>query len=256
METSQGIHSQARSNGSFFTRLFYQISLHWLAAFGVVLGLYVGLPFLAPVFMHIGWSSAGQVIYAIYSTQCHQLPERSFFLFGPQAMYPLSKIQSVFQQTFDPLVLRRFVGNPDMGWKVAWSDRMVSMYTSVLVFGLFWGALRRRIKPLPWWGFFLFLLPMALDGSTHFISDLAGIAHGFRDSNAWLAALTHNALPAGFYAGDALGSFNSWMRLLTGGLFGMGVVWFGFPYLDESFAELTRYLKTRLNPGLTDADRR
>lgn len=249
MDTSPQVRSQTRPNGSGLTRFFYQISLHWLAAFGIILGLYVGLPFLAPVFMHLGLNTAGQVIYAIYSTQCHQLPERSFFLFGPQVMYPLSNIQAVFQQTFDPLILRQFIGNPEFGWKVAWSDRMVSMYTSILVFGLIWGAMRRRIKPLPWWGFFLFLLPLALDGGTHFISDLAGIAHGFRDSNAWLAALTHNAFPARFYSGDALGSFNSWMRLLSGVLFGMGVVWFSFPYLEESFAELTRYLETRLPPG-------
>lgn len=45
-----------------------------------------------------------------------------------------------------------------------------------------------------------------------FFSDLAGIGQGFRDSNAWLAALSQQSLPAAFYAGDAWGSFNAWMR--------------------------------------------
>jgi hypothetical protein len=32
-----------------------------------------------------------------------------------------------------------------------------------------------------------------------------------------------------FYAGAALGSFNSWMRLLTGSLAAFGLVWFIYP---------------------------
>jgi hypothetical protein len=63
------------------------------------------------------------------------------------------------------------------------------------------------------------------------ISDLAGIGQGFRDNNQWLVGLTNNALPALFYAGDALGSFNSWMRLLTGILAGFGIVWFTLPLI-------------------------
>jgi hypothetical protein len=68
------------------------------------------------------------------------------------------------------------------------------------------------------------------------VSDIVGgISGGFRDSNQWLAALTGNAFPATFYAGDALGSFNSWMRLITGILFALGFVWLIFPYLQRSF---------------------
>ncbi len=46
-------------------------------------------------------------------------------------MYSLREIQSVWQATSDPMVLRRFIGNEIMGWKIAWSDRMISFYTSV-----------------------------------------------------------------------------------------------------------------------------
>jgi uncharacterized membrane protein len=192
--------------------------------------------------MAMGWESLANGIYLLYSFQCHQLPQRSFFFFGSQGMYSLSDIQAVWQDTANPLVLRQFIGNPDMGWKVAWSDRMVYMYTSILIFGGIWWLIRRKVRPFPWWGFILLLLPMAVDGTSHLISDLAGIGMGFRDSNAWLATLTNNAFSVRFYAGDAFGSFNSWMRLLTGLLFGLGIVWFGFPYLDKSFSDLAKYL--------------
>ncbi len=162
----------------------------WFILFALLAGLYVVLPFLAPAFMAVGWSGAGKAIYFVYSFLCHQLPERSYFLFGPKVTYLLSEIQAAWQNTTNPLVLRQFIGSPAMGWKVAWSDRMVSMFTSIWVFGLLWYPFRRRLPKLPIWGLFLFLLPMALDGTSHFISDFWGIGQGFRDTNLWLAALT------------------------------------------------------------------
>jgi len=210
---------------------------HWFASFLAIYGLWVWLPFLAPVMMHLGWSDAGKTIYFIYSFFCHQLPERSFFLFGQKPMYSLVEIQAAWQNTINPMLLRKFVGDSLMGWKIAWSDRMISFYNSVWIFALLWFPFRRRVKPLPWWGFVLFLLPIAIDGGTHMISDIAGIGQGFRDSNQWLVILTNYSLPAAFYAGDALGSFNSLMRLITGLLAGLGIVWLAFPYLEESFAQ-------------------
>lgn len=209
---------------------------NWLLVFFLVYGAWVMLPWLAPVMMHYGRTDLGKAIYFIYSVFCHQLPERSFFLFGRQSMYSLEQIQAVWQSTFNLMILRTFVGDQAMGWKVAWSDRMVSFYTSIWLMGLLWWPLRRHIRPLPWWGFAMLLLPMVLDGGTHAISDLAGIGRGFRDSNAWLLTLTHNQLPL-TYAGDALGSINSWARLITGLLAGIGIAWFIFPHLEGSFAQ-------------------
>ncbi len=206
---------------------------HWLGVVTIALGLYAGLPWLAPVFMQLGWVGPAQGIYLLYSTQCHQLPERSFFLFGPKAMLSLADVQSAWQATLNPFILRQFIGNPDVGWKVAWSDRMVALYTSLFAASLVVGILRRRIRPLPIWAALLLALPMALDGGSHFVSDLAGLGQGFRDTNVWLAVLTGNALPAAFYAGDALGSFNSWMRLITGALFGISIGFWALPYLDS-----------------------
>jgi len=218
------------------SRILPKRTAPWFILFALVAGAYVSLPFLAPVFMAIGWSGAGKAIYFIYSFLCHQLPERSYFLFGPKITYSLPEIQAAWRDTTNPLILRQFIGNTEMGWKVAWSDRMVSMFTSIWIFGLIWYPFRRKIPVLPIWGLFLFLLPMALDGTSHFISDFWGIGQGFRDTNLWLAALTGHIFPATFYAGDAWGSFNSIMRLATGILFGLGIVWFAFPYVDESFS--------------------
>ena len=212
------------------------LSRRWFGIFLGVYGLWIMLPFLAPVLMQIGWEGGGKAIYFVYSFFCHQLPERSFFIFGQKTMYSLAEIQAAWQDTINPMVLRQFIGNESMGWKVAWSDRMISFYSSIWLAALAWWPPRRKVKPLPWWGLVLFLLPIAIDGGSHMISDLAGIGQGFRDSNLWLAALTNNTLPTSFYAGDALGSFNCWMRILTGLLAGLGLVWFAFPFIFQAQA--------------------
>jgi len=220
-------------------RWLYWLSKHWMLAFSLIFGLYVGLPFLAPVLMAIGLEFPAKIIYTIFSFLCHQLPQRSFFLFGQQTMYPLSDFKAIFgAETINLFALRQMIGNPEMGWKVAWSDRMVSMFTSILLFAWLWFPLRKRLPGLGWKGMVLLVLPMAIDGFTHMVSDFAGIGQGIRDTNTWLAVLTNYSFPPTFYAGDALGSFNSIMRLLTGILFGLGVVWFGFPYLDDYFSEI------------------
>jgi len=215
----------------------YFINRYWLIWFSLGFGLFVGLPFLAPALMEVGFSKAANLIYTIYSFLCHQMPQRSFFLFGEKAMYSLFEIQNAGQTTINPMVLRRFIGNSEMGWKVAWSDRMVSMYASVLFAAWIWYPFRKKLSNFPFWGFVLLLLPMGIDGFSHMISDFAGIGQGFRDTNHWLAELTNYQFSAGFYAGDALGSFNSWMRFLSGLFFGIGVVWYGFPYLNEIFED-------------------
>ena len=212
------------------------LARHWFAIFLGIYGLWVFAPFLAPVFMQIGWTGAGKAIYFVYSFFCHQLPERSFFWFGEKSMYSLSEIQAAWQDTVNPLILRQFIGNETKGWKIAWSDRMIWFYTSVWVFAVLWFPFRRKVKPLSWWGFVLFLLPLAMDGGTHAFSDLAGIGQGFRDTNQWLAILTNNAFPPSFYTGDALGSFNSWMRLITGLPAGLGIVWLALPNIFQTQA--------------------
>lgn len=114
------------------------LNKYWLLVFSLGYGLFVGLPFLAPVLMELGMAKAANIIYTGYSFLCHQFPQRSFFFFGEKFMYSLREVQDAWQLSINPLVLRRFLGNPEMGWKVAWSDRMVSMYTSILFVSWIW----------------------------------------------------------------------------------------------------------------------
>jgi uncharacterized membrane protein len=163
-----------------------RLSRHWFELFLIIYGLWVWTPFLAPMLMNIGWSGTGKAIYFVYSLFCHQLPERSFFLFGEKAMYSLNEIQAAWQDTINSLLLRRFIGNEGMGWKIAWSDRMISFYTSIWLFAV------------AWWGCALLLLPIILDGSTYMISDVAGIgrASAIRMDSLPFRRITSSPLPS------------------------------------------------------------
>lgn len=230
-----------------FEKVIYFLIQNWIWVFTIIWSILVGLPFLAPVFMKIGMIKSANIIYSMYSFLCHQLPQRSFFLFGKESMYSLEIINQVYENTLNPIILRKFIGNPELGWKVAWSDRMVSMYSMLLPVAWFWYIFKKRIKDLPVFAFIIFLLPMGIDAISHFISDFAGIGQGFRDSNFWLASLTNFQFPTSFYIGDALGSFNSWMRILTGVLFAIGGIWFSFPVLDEMFSQTSSFYKKRFD---------
>lgn len=228
--------SRADTLTRWIDRLLIGIARHWLALFLFFYGIFVTLPWLAPVLMHAGNEPAGRLIQTLYSVVCHQYPERSYFLYGPQVTYSIQQIEAVWPYYDNIARWRLFVGTPEMGWKLAWSDRMVSMYTSVWGGAFVFLFLRRRLRPLPVRTYLLLALPMLLDGGTHMINDLLGL--GFRQDNAWLAWLTGHIFPATFYAGDALGSFNSWMRLITGALFGLSTVWFAFPFVEQAFREV------------------
>lgn len=224
---------------------------HWGLVFTVLLGVFNLLPFLAPVFMRLNWTAPANLIYTLYSPLCHQMAQRSFFLFGAQPMYNIADLPVTLPGTKlgDMAALRAFVGSADFGWKVAWSDRMVYMFGALWLAGMVFSWLRRNrvVKPLSLVGFAVLVLPMLVDGGTHLLSDMAGgLTGGFRYENQWLAALTGNLLPSWFYVGDAFGSFNSWMRLLSGLTFGVATVWLAYPYLDDAMLDSAGVLRGKL----------
>ncbi|MBZ0292154.1 MAG: DUF2085 domain-containing protein [Anaerolineae bacterium] len=224
---------------------------HWVLIFSILFGVANVLPVVAPVLMHIGWTGPGRLIYVLYSPMCHQMAQRSFFLFGQQPMYNLTELPlSLTGNTAtDMTMLRSFLGSPALGWKVAWSDRMVYMYGAALLAGIAFAVLRQRrpVRPLGLLPFALLLMPITLDGATHLLSDFnGGLVAGFRYHNQWLSDLTGNALPTWFYVGDTFGSFNSWMRLISGLAFGLGCVWLAFPYVDHAISETAAELRTKL----------
>lgn len=221
---------------------------HWLAILLVPMLLFVFVPFLAPAAMAAGWLGLGHWIYWLYMPFCHQLPQRSWFLFGPKLTYTITEIQQVYPYT-DEGHLRLFYGTPELGWKVAWSDRMISFYGLTPVFGLLYAVLRQTRfarQPLAYKALLLALTPLTLDGLTHTVNDVFfGISNGgFRDTNAWLAYLTFHAFP-GFYAGDQFGTFNWWLRLLTGALAAWGLAFFLFPWMDQVMREEASFYDTR-----------
>jgi uncharacterized membrane protein len=234
-----------------------RLSRHWLAWANLFWGVLVGLPWLAPVLMKMGAIRPARAIYFVYSFLCHQFANRSFFLFGPKLMVSYTELLPFAPNANTWLGLRTFIGTPELGYKVAWSDRMVSMYGGIFLGGLIFALLRPRLR-LPGWRAFglmiALMIPMIVDGTTHWVSDLAGVGRGFRYTNAWLAALTGNLFPQSFYVGNELGSFNSWMRLITGLLFGLAAawmivpllaVWMNYPLLEASFQDVRQTLESR-----------
>lgn len=246
--TEQAVSPRMRRVVLAVDRFALWISRHWLALFIIVYGAWVLAPFSTPILMVSGATGAARAVYFFYSFFCHQLPERSFFFFGPQPMYSYAQIKAVWPlDGFEGL--RQFIGNPAMGYKMAWSDRMISFYGSAWVGGLIFGLWRNKIKSLPAIVWFLVgIVPVGLDGVTHMLNDImAGTGGaGFRDTNYWLQALTGNALPQWFYVGDALGSFNSDMRWITGILFGLTTVWLLFPYLQTEMRRLEEQTAAQL----------
>lgn len=234
-----------KSAAAIANRMVYWLSRNWLLVFCLAWGLLIGLPWLAPVFMKFGWTGAAKVIYFLYAFECHQLPYRSYFLFGPKMTYSLAEIQAVWQPTNNPLILRQFLGNEQMGWKVAWCERTTWWYGSIWLTALAYRFIYKRLPALSLRAFLLSALPMALDGGTHFISDIMDFGNGFRDNNAWLATLTNHIFPSTFYAGDAFGSFNLWMRLILGVLLGFTVVLFLFPQLESAMNDVTQRIELK-----------
>lgn len=194
----------ARRITRWLGRLVHATSRHWLLVANAAIGLYAGLPLLAPLLMQRGHTAAGRVLYLVFGPLCHQLPERSFFLFGDKLVYALDEL--VRRAGLDPLPLR-YIGNASIGWKTAVCQRDVAIYVVMLITGILYGLLGRRFKPLPLKGFLVLCLPMAVDG-------LGQLVHLW--SSTWLT------------------------RVLTGGLFGVACVLLTYPHINRGMSEVRR----------------
>lgn len=207
------------------------LSRHYLALFNVVVFIYLTVPFLAPILMKVGAVSPAQGIYKAYSFVCHQLAFRSWFLFGVQAVYPraeaglkglLSYQQATGKVGSDLLAARAFVGNAQLGYKVALCERDVAIYGGILLFGILYALARRKTKPIHWTLWIIFgILPIAIDGFSQLLSQTPFGFIPFRESTPFL-------------------------RTLTGFLFGFLTAWFGYPYVEESMQENRKFLEGKL----------
>jgi len=208
---------------------------HWLLAFNVLSGLFIGLTVVAPLLMALGLERPARLLYAAYALNCHQLPQRSYFLFGPHGIDTYS-LEQVVAWGADPAHLRRFVGNAEVGFKMAMAHRNTAIFGAIFVAGLVYALVRRRVHPLPWKWFPVLVAPMLVDGLSHVINEITGL--GFRNTNAWAAWLTGNTLAPTFYAGTGIGSLNWLLRTVTGALVGIATVWLLYPLLKKEFANL------------------
>jgi uncharacterized membrane protein len=214
---------------------------HWLLIFNVMSGLFIGLTAVAPLLMALGLERPARLLYLAYAPNCHQLPQRSYFLFGPHGIDTYS-LEQVLSWGGNPNHLRGFVGNAEIGFKMAMAHRTTAIFGAVFLAGLAFALLRRRLPALPWKWYPALIAPILVDGLSHVISEVTGL--GFRGTNAWAAWLTGSALGPIFYTGTGIGSLNWLLRTLTGVLFGLATVWLLYPLLEEAFADGQRQLET------------
>ncbi len=236
----------------------YLFSKHWLAAFNLLVAIYVGLPLLAPALMNVGAVAPARFIYTIYGPMCHQMASRSIFLFGEQPFYPREIAPSEYTSfeeympaipEFDgiaesdwpafTLAARKFLGNVEMGYKTALCARDMAIYGFILLGGLLYGLLRhrRKIKQMPVWAFLLFgLTPIALDG----FSQLFGYFGTPIDGS------TATGFAAAFGSIFSLRESPPLIRTMTGALFGLSLVWLIYPNVEVGMNETAAGLEEKL----------
>jgi uncharacterized membrane protein len=208
-------------HGIGLNKIVYWFSQHWLAVFNALIFLYVAIPFAAPALMRTGLEPAANVIYRVYSPLCHQLTFRSWFLFGEEAAYPLEET-AYFTTTYsditgsdqvDYIEASRYVGDEQVGFKVALCQRDIAIYGGILVAGLVFGLIRSRLRPAPiilW--FVIGILPLAIDGGSQLISRLPFLGISVRESTPLL-------------------------RTVTGLLFAIMNVWLAYPNIEEAMTD-------------------
>ena len=208
-------------------RFTFWLTNHWLAMFNIFTLIYVGLPFLAPVLMRAGLPGPANVIYKGYGVVCHQFAFRSWFLFGEQNYYPRSEAnlpnvesyQAVTGLPGDDLwAARGYIGNKEIGYKVALCERDVAIYVGILLFGLIFGLTKRRLFGLPWYLWIILgILPIGLDGFSQLLSQPPLNLIPYRESTPLL-------------------------RVASGFLFGFMTAWFGYPIAEDSMRDSQEYL--------------
>jgi uncharacterized membrane protein len=162
-------------------RKIYGFARHWLLVFNVVAFFLASLPFVIPFLASQGYTSVANWMHMSFGLMCHQMPERSFTLFGEQ---------------------------------MALCHRMTAIYGATFIAGIGYAIIRDRLPPLSFRALAIMAAPMALDGFTQLF--------GLRES-IWE------------------------LRLLTGSLFALGVMWFALPRLESGFRDIRTVVETRFN---------
>lgn len=206
-------------------------SRHYDLVISLLVLIYVGLPVIAPFLMKAGMETPAMLIYRGYSLTCHQLAYRSFFLFGEQPVYPRESANVQGMQAFSQatglsegstdeelLAARWFLGNPQVGYKMALCERDMAIYGAIFLFGILYALTNKRFPPLPWQIWLLVgVLPVAFDGLSQLLSQPPFGFWEFRESTPFF-------------------------RTLTGFLFGFTTAWYGFTLIEASMKDTRRML--------------
>lgn len=207
------------------------LTRRWVSVFNIFTLIYVGLPFLAPVLMQTGSQAPAALIYRVYGAVCHEFAFRSWFLFGDQPFYPRQEAGLAGYTTYqeatrlpgdDLWAAREYVGDNQVGFKVALCQRDVAIYLGILMFGLLFAITGHRLKGIPWYFWVILgVLPIALDGLSQLLSQPPLNIFAYRESTPIL-------------------------RTITGWLFGFVTAWYGYPIAEASMKDSQDYLMAKV----------
>jgi len=241
-EKNMAVTGWQRTVVIFLQKGVYYLTKYWYSFFMAAGSLFLFLGFLAPALQAEGYEGAATAVYRFLALNNHQLPQRSYFLFGEADLIDAYSLEELLIEGADPANLQAFIGNGTIGYKTGLNHRMIAIFVGIVVGGLIWGIRKGRPR-LSIIQFVLLTLPLLIDGFSHMASETGS---GFRGANSWLVRLTDGTFTAVFYEGSIPGSFNWWLRTLTGLLFGLSLVWFLFPRFSDFFKKRRSELAPRL----------
>jgi uncharacterized membrane protein len=156
---------------------------YWAHMLTFILGLIVLIALHIPFLSYFGLDVIAKPLFFALHTICAQIPSHSFYIYGHQ-----------------------------LGLCV----RNLFIYSSMFLGGLVFVLSKKRLPGIPWWVWFLMMLPMAVDGTTQLV--------GWRES--------------------------TWeLRVITGTLFGLGSVWFALPLVQKYLREIPQAGTMSTNAG-------
>jgi uncharacterized membrane protein len=177
------IHSISKHNiERFFTSIGDSLLDYWAHVITAILGTLVLIAIAIPFLSYLGLDAIAKPLFYALHYVCAQIPAHSFYILGHQL----------------GLCARNF-------------SIYISMFLGSLVFVLS----KKRLPGIPWWVWLLFILPMALDGTTQMF--------GLRESTWYL-------------------------RVITGTLFGLGNIWFALPLMQKSILNAPTPVPTPRRP--------
>ncbi len=216
--------AKIKNNAGIFLSTFYP------SIIAAILLVFIFGAFLAPYQLSKGKVLQANRLYGFYGIFCHQLAFRSYFIFGDQFFYPRDLAGIVGPTTYedefdDPVddidIAEEITGNSASGYKVALCQRDIAIYSSIALTAILFQFLKKRMKPIRWYIWFLVaLIPIGLDG----FSQIPGLSSGWPN---WFPIRESTPL----------------IRTITGILFGGMTGLYMFPLMEESMAETNQQLK-------------